>query len=150
MLFCKLRDDRIMIVKLQLIKNQSLKAIDSDGYETFFDASKSHGGDGTAPSPMIVMLEAMAACSFLDVLAIIKKKRKVVTDLQIIVDGNRAETHPRVFENVHLHFMLKSPDAEIEDLNRAMELSQTKYCGASAMFQRSGCKVTWDGEIIRP
>jgi len=118
--------------------------------ETFFDASKNHGGDGSASSPMVVLLEAMAACSFMDVLAIMKKKRKQIDDLQMVVDGTRAETHPRVYESVHLHFILTSPDAEMPDLERAMELSQTKYCGASAMFQLSGCKVTWGGEIVKP
>ncbi|MFA5511655.1 MAG: OsmC family protein [Candidatus Kapaibacterium sp.] len=136
-----------MIVTLKLNKNNSLTASDSEGLITNFDASKSHGGTGVGSSPMVVMLEAMAACSFLDVLSIIKKKRKQVDDLQIIVDGKRAEEHPKVYETVHLHFILTSPDAEQNDLERAMELSQTKYCGASAMFQRSGCKVSWDGEI---
>ncbi|MBX3042288.1 MAG: OsmC family protein [Candidatus Kapabacteria bacterium] len=138
-----------MQVLLKLQENQSLSATDEVGLITLFDATKNHGGDETASSPMIVMLEAMAACSFLDVLAIIKKKRKQVDDFQIVVNGKRAETHPKVFEEVHLHYILKSPDAEYGDLERAMELSQTKYCGASAMFQRSGCKVTWDGEIIK-
>ena len=139
-----------MQVILKLKQNQSLTATESNGLETLFDASKDHGGDGSASSPMVVLLEAMAACSFMDVLAILKKKRKQIDDLQIVVDGTRAETHPRVYESVHLHFILTSPDAEMPDLERAMELSQTKYCGASAMFQRSRCKVTWGGEIVKP
>jgi putative redox protein len=138
-----------MKVTLKLKNNQSLTATDESGLQTMFDSPKEHGGDGSASGPMLVMLESMAACSFLDVLSIIKKKKKQLVDLQIIVDGNRAETHPRVYESVHLHFVLTSPDAEIEELDSAMNLSQTKYCGASAMFQRAGCKVTWDGEIVR-
>lgn len=139
----------LMIVKLKLKENLSLTATDEENLVTMFDATKDHGGNGVASSPMVVMLEAMAACSFLDVLAIMKKKRKQIDDLQIIVDGKRAEEHPKVYEEVHLHYILKSPDSELSDLERAMDLSQTKYCGASAMFQKSGCKVTWDGEIVR-
>lgn len=139
-----------MKVTLKLNQNQSLTGTDSEGLVTKFDASKDHGGDGFGSSPMVVMLESMAACSFIDVLSILKKKRKQIDDLQIVVDGIRAEEHPKVYVKVHLHYILTSPDAEMSDLERSMELSQTKYCGASAMFQKAGCLVTWDGEIVRP
>lgn len=138
-----------MKLNLKLNQNHSITATDESGLHTSFDSPTDHGGHSSASSPMVVMLEAMAACSFLDVLSIIKKKRKELIDLQIEVSGSRAETHPRVYKTVHLHFILTSSDAEIDDLERAIELSQTKYCGASAMFQQSGCKVTWDCEIVR-
>ena len=138
-----------MKVILKSKQNKSLTATDPDGLETHFDSSIEHGGDGSASSPMVVMLEAMAACSFMDVMFIIKKQRKRVDELQVIVDSKRAEEHPKVYTSVHLHYILKSPDAEQKDLDRAMELSQSKFCSASAMFQRSGCEVSWDGEIVK-
>jgi putative redox protein len=64
------------------------------------------------------------------------------------MDAVRADTHPRVLTEVHLKFILNSPDTEMKDLERAVEISQTTYCGASAMFQKSGCKVSWESQII--
>ncbi len=127
-------------------------AIDGDngrGHITKFDTVEKVGGEDSAATPMEVMLQAMAACSFMDVVSIIKKKRKTVIDLTIDVEAERAEKHPMVFTKVHLHYTLKSPDAELKDVERAAMLSQTTYCGASAMFQRSGCEVTYDCEAVR-
>jgi putative redox protein len=120
------------------------------GLETVFDTHPSVGGEDTAPPPMDVLLQAMAACSFMDVVSIIRKKRKEVINLELKADAIRAKEHPKVLTDVHLTFTLTSPDAEQGDLDRAVELSQKTYCGASAMFQLSGCKVTWDTVIKRP
>jgi putative redox protein len=136
-----------MNVTLNLVKNQTISGIDEDNISTIFDASKDHNGEGNGSSPMAVMLESMAACTFLDVLAMLRKKRKTINDFEIFVKSERADNHPRVFTKVHLHFVLTSPDTAIADLEKSVELSQTKYCGASAMFQRSGCEVSWECEI---
>ena len=138
-----------MKVQLKLESGMRLIGVNSSNLETYFDASVKGGGAGSAATPMEILVESMAACSMIDVLSILRKKRKEISDLKIEIDAERAETHPMVFTKVHLKFILTSPDAEIGDLNRAIELSQTTYCGASAMFQRSGCEVTWSSEIIK-
>ncbi len=137
-----------MLVKLKIDKGMKLIGTNSEGMQTEFDTSVQAGG-GEAPTPMEILLEAMAACSTMDVIAILKKKRKTIFDLQIEVEGEKAETHPKVFTKVHLKYILYSTDAELNDLESAVELTQTKYCGASAMFQKSGCDVSWSCEIIR-
>lgn len=133
-----------MKVNLKLDRNMRIIGTNSAGLPTAFDTHSDIGGEDTAPTPMEIFVQAMGACSFMDVLAILRKKRKQIDDLQLQINGVRAETHPKVMTEVHLIFTLNSPDAEIKDLERAVELSQTTYCGASAMFQRSGCKVTWE------
>ena len=137
-----------MKVNLQLQEKMRIKGLDSGGHETFFDTVEAHGGDDTAATPMSILLQAMGACSFMDVVSIIKKKRKQVDNLEIEIEAVRADKHPKVLTDVHLKYILTSPDAEMKDLERAIELSQTTYCGASAMFQRSGCKVTTEAVII--
>jgi putative redox protein len=99
---------------------------------------------------MQVFLQSMVACTMMDTLSILRKKRKEVTDMTVDVDAERAETHPKVFTRVTMNFTLVSPDAELADLNRSIELSHKNYCSASAMFQRSGCKVEWTAKILRP
>lgn len=138
-----------MKVNLKLDRNMRIIATNSKGHETLFDTTPAAGGEDTAPTPMELMLESMAACSFMDVKSILIKKRKVVENLEIEVEAERADEHPKVFTKAHLKYTLTSPDAEQQDLERSMELSQEKYCGASAMFKRSGCEVTYEGKVIR-
>lgn len=138
-----------MKVELKLVGGMKIEGDNGRGHQIYFDTSVEHGGDNSAASPMEVMLQAMAACSFMDVVSILRKKRRTVDAMQIHVQGERADTHPKVFTKVHLIYDLISPDAEMKDLERSIELSQTQYCGASAMFQRSGCEVTWEAKINR-
>jgi putative redox protein len=131
-----------MKVTLSLERNLRIKGTDSLEHETFFDTAPEFGGENSAPTPMAIMLQAMGSCSYLDVISILKKKRKQIDSFIMELEGARANTHPKVFTDVHIKYILHSPDTEMKDLERAIELSQTTYCGASAMFQRSGCKVT--------
>lgn len=137
-----------MKVFLKLDRNMRIIGTDEKGHETVFDTVPKVGGEDTASTPMDVMLQAMAACSFMDVVSILRKKRKTVDSLEIEIEGKRADEHPKVYKSVHLSFTLKSPDSNIEDLNRSIELSQEKYCGAAAMFRASGCSVTYDSKLV--
>lgn len=139
-----------MEVNLRLDRNMRIIGTNRLGLETVFDTSPEVGGEHTAPSPMETLLMAMGACTFMDVISILRKKRKTVTGMNIKITAERASEHPKVFKKAHLIYELVSPDASIEDLNRSIELSQTKYCGASAMFKLSGCEVTWDAILKRP
>ena len=138
-----------MKTTLKLDRNMRIIATNHLGLETVFDTHPSVGGEDTAATPMEIMLQAMAACSFMDVISILRKKRKEVKDLHIHIDGTRADTHPKVYTKVHLEFVLFSSDAEMKDLERSVELSQTKYCGASAMFRAAGCEVTYECKIVK-
>ena len=68
--------------------------------------------------------------------------------MQIEITGERRQEHPQIFTKAHLHYRLKSENTELKDLERSVELSQDKYCGASAMFKLAGAEVTWSAEII--
>jgi putative redox protein len=136
-----------MKVELSLESGMRLIGKDDKGLETFFDAGESDGGKGSASSPMAVFLEAAGACSAMDVLIIIRKKRRTINDLKIFIEGERAADYPKVYTKVHVKYILYSPDAKIEELQHAVELSHEKYCSASAMFEKSGCEVTWSVEV---
>lgn len=138
-----------MKVHLKLDHNMRLIATNALGQETPFDANPDIGGENSAPTPMQVFLQSMVACTMMDTISILRKRRKQVDELQVEVSSTRAESHPKVFTQVTMNFHLISPDAELADLNRAIELSHQNYCSASAMFQRSGCKVEWTGVVER-
>jgi putative redox protein len=76
---------------------------------------------------MEIMLESLGACSMMDVAAIIRKKRKQITKLEAKINAERTEQHPKVFTKVNINITY-SPDAELKDLERAVELSQSTYC----------------------
>ncbi|MCO5249828.1 MAG: OsmC family protein [Candidatus Kapabacteria bacterium] len=136
-----------MNVHLKLDHNMRLIATNALGQETPFDANPEIGGENSSPTPMQVLLQSMVACTTMDILSILRKRRKQIDELQVDVSSTRAESHPKVFTHVTMNFRLISPDAELADLNRALELSHKNYCSASAMFQRSGCTVEWTGVV---
>lgn len=118
-----------------------LEGHNSEQKSTVFDSHSSENYASIAATPMEIMLQSMAACSMMDVLSILEKKRKNITSLHVEVIGDRADEHPKVFTSVLLKFYLKSTDAELKDIERSVELSQQTYCSAAAMFKRSGCDV---------
>lgn len=139
-----------MKAHLKLDRNMRIIGTNSKGLETYFDSHPTVGGEDSAPTPMEVALQAMGACGFMDIISILRKKRKDVADLQISLNSERAAEHPKVFKKVHMIIELFSKDAELADLERATELSQEKYCSVSAMFKLSGCEVTYECKVTRP
>ncbi len=136
--------------RLQLTGAMRLVGTNEFGKTTTFDVQPENGGDGSSASPMEVFLQSAAACSGMDILSIIRKKRKTITDLQIAIEGERAETHPQVYTSITVKYILTSPDASEGDMTRACELSQDQYCSAFAMIKQSGCAVSWTCSVIRP
>ncbi len=137
-----------MKVTLELDKNMRFMGTDNRNHITYFDTTDKVGGDDTASTPMEVLLQALGACTLMDVVSILRKKRKTVEGITLNIEGKRADSHPKVFTDVHLIYELKSPDAELKDLERSIELSETTYCSASAMFKRSGCNLTWEAKLV--
>lgn len=127
-----------------------LVGTNESGQTTAFDVMAENGGNGSAASPMEVFLQSAAACSGMDILSIIRKKRKTVSNLRIAIEGERAEEHPHVYTSIAVNYTLVSPDATEGDITRACELSQDQYCSAFAMIKRSGCAVSWTCSIERP
>ncbi len=138
-----------MKVKVNHIGGMFFNGITESGNITYFDAPIHSAGKNAAPSPMEAILSSLAACSAVDVVSILLKKRKTIQDLNIEIEAERAEEHPRVFVKAHLKFILKSKDAELKDLERSVELSMDKYCSVSAMFERSGCEITRECFILK-
>jgi putative redox protein len=90
---------------------------------------------------------SVGACSSVDVVHILKKARQDITDCYVELSGTRAETEPKVFTAIHLHFVISGRNLGENHVRRAVELSADKYCSASIMLGRAGCKMTHDYEI---
>lgn len=101
------------------------------------DATPSVGGSGHFPTPMETLLTALAGCTGMDVISILKKMRQEVTDLNIEVIGSRAEEHPRVFTKIEVVYNFKGHNLDSEKIKHAVELSAHKYCPISNMLNNT-------------
>ncbi len=90
------------------------------------------GEGGSGSSPMEMVLIGVAGCSAMDVIMIMKKKRAEVTDFKVNISGERAEEYPKRYTDIHLEFVLHGKGIKPKAVEQAIELSETKYCGAVA------------------
>jgi putative redox protein len=101
-----------------------------------------------AQSPTELLLSATAACSAIDVIQILNKKRKTVDGLEVTSEGIRREEHPRYFTDILLIFKLSSPDTTKEELEKIVALSVDKYCSVAATI-RGVANVRYQSEIVK-
>ncbi|HEC96259.1 MAG TPA: OsmC family peroxiredoxin [Euryarchaeota archaeon] len=102
------------------------------------------GEEGT--SPMEAILLSVAGCTAMDVVLILKKMREPLEGLEIEIMGKRREGQPKIYSEVHIHYKIYG-NVEESSVKRAIELSQEKYCSASAHIKLSGAKITYSYEI---
>ena len=111
------------------------------------DGAPEAGGRNLGPRPMEMLLAGTAGCSAFDVVLILKKGRQAVTACDVSLSGDRAESDPKVFTQIHFHYRVKGRQLKPESVARAIELSKDKYCSASIMMSKTA-KITYDFEII--
>jgi len=118
------------------------------GRTIVIDSDAGHGGHAQGPEPKELLLVALAGCSGMDVLAILRKKRQVLTDYRVRVAGVEATQHPRVFTLIVVEHIVSGPAVDPAAVARAVELSATRYCPVSAMLARA-CPITHQFRIVR-
>lgn len=97
--------------------------------------------------PMRLVLLGMAGCTAMDVVSILQKKRQAVTGMQVDVTADRADEHPRVYTRVHLEYVVAGQEIAAQAVERAIELSVSKYCSAIAMIS-STAEITTSYRIV--
>ena len=107
-----------------------------------------HGDDGVrpGPSPMELVLLGTGGCSAYDVVSILEKSRQKIDDVQVELTAERAETDPKVFIKVHMHFIVIGRGVDPKRVERAIALSVEKCCSASAMVAATA-EVTHGFEV---
>lgn len=105
------------------------------------------GGHNLAPRPMETVLAGTGGCTAYDVVYILKKARQDVRGCTVRLDADRASTDPKVFTRIHMHFTITGHGLRTDMVHRAVELSHTKYCSASAMLEKTA-DITFSVEII--
>lgn len=107
------------------------------GHTVTIDGPPDIGGRNLGPRPMELMLLSVGSCSAVDVVHILKKARQPVASCVVEVDGTRADTEPKVFTAIHLHFIVSGQGLKPAQVERAVQLSAEKYCSASLMLSKA-------------
>lgn len=111
------------------------------------DADESVGGHNSGPRPKPLMLLALAGCTAMDVVAILKKMKVDLEDFNVVVSAELTEEHPKVYKSMHIVYQFKGNDLDPEKLKKAIDLSQEKYCGVSAMY-KNFANITFEMQIL--
>jgi putative redox protein len=106
-----------------------------DGHSITIDLDKAAGGAGAGPGPKILMLVSLAGCTGLDVVSLLKKMKANFSDFTINIKAHLTEVHPRIYDNVTITYNIKVSKADESKVEKAITLSQDKYCGVSEMFR---------------
>jgi putative redox protein len=107
------------------------------------DASIKAGGSGAGTSPMELLLLGLGGCTAVDVVSIMKKRRKPVQKFAIQIEAERAKEHPKVYTRIHMIYQFWGENLDKEELKKAIELSESKYCSASAMLGKTA-EITYE------
>ena len=117
------------------------------GHLLTMDGAPDGGGRNLAPRPMETVLAGTGACTAYDVVLILKRGRHDVRGCRVKVEAKRAETDPKVFTSIHLHFVVTGAGLAKEAVERAIALSHDKYCSATIMLAKTA-EITTSLELV--
>jgi putative redox protein len=118
------------------------------GHILNMDGALEAGGRNLAPRPMELMLAGAGGCTAFDVVLILQRSRQNISACEVSLQAERAETDPKVFTKINLHFTVKGKDLDPSKVERAINLSHDKYCSATAMLGKTA-EITHSFEIVQ-
>lgn len=127
----------IMTVQTTLTDGMAFSAQAGSGHTVLLDAAEHGGGHDLGFRPMEMLLVGLSGCTGMDVISILRKKQQQVTKYEIFVRGERAEDHPMVFTDITVEHVVTGHNINPQAVARAIELSETKYCGAGATLGKT-------------
>ncbi len=112
------------------------------GHPVEMDAAPAVGGSDSASRPKELVLDGLAGCTALDVISLLRKMQALPEAFRIEVESEETEEHPKIFKTIHLKYIVKG-DVPEDKLKRAIELSQERYCGVTAMLKPTA-EITYE------
>jgi putative redox protein len=119
----------------------------SSNHVVAMDGAPDGGGHNLAPRPMEMVLVGTGGCTAYDVVVILRKSGQAVTGCEVKLTSERAETDPKVFTKIHMHFVVRGRGLKRNVVEHAIRLSHEKYCSASIMLGKTA-EITKDFEIL--
>lgn len=123
-----------MKAKVVWIENLQFLGVSPSGHSVVLDSPE---GSNTAPSPMELILIALAGCTGMDVISILKKMKKEISKFEVSCEGERVENHPKIYKNINVNFYIEGNGIDEDSVKRAIELSKEKYCSVGIMLSKA-------------
>jgi putative redox protein len=133
--------------RVKLVEKMQFVGTADSGHAVIMDAPPAVGGTDSGAKPSELLLMAFGGCSGMDVISILRKKKQDVTDLEINVTGETAESHPHRFTDIHIEYVVTGRGVDEEAVKRSIELSLGKYCLVGATIGGSA-RITHSYRII--
>ena len=137
-----------MKARVKWVEQASFLGETESNHAVLMDGPPTAGGRNLGPRPMEMLLIGTGGCTAFDVVSILKKSRQAISDCYVELTAERAETEPKVFTKIHMHFVVKGKDIKQEAVEKAIKLSAEKYCSASIMLGQTA-EITHDFEVIQ-
>jgi len=118
-----------------------------DGHKFMIDAVPEVGGKNRGPRPKPLVLAALGGCTSMDVISILKKMRVEPDYFNVAVSAEITDEHPKYYNKIHLKYQFKGKDLPMAKLEKAIDLSQDRYCGVTAMLNKAA-EITHEIEIL--
>ena len=122
-------------INVKWIENMAFEA-EVDGVKIKLDTLSEHGGTNQGPRPKPLLMVALAGCTAMDVISLMKKMRVDVDEFNVRVDGELTEEHPKQFTSMLIVYSFKGNNIDEEKVKKAINLSLEKYCGVSASLKK--------------
>jgi putative redox protein len=136
-----------MKARIKWVEDRTFVGESGSGHKIVFGTASGPEGLKPGPSAMELVLIGLGGCSAYDVVHILEKGREAVEDVAVELDAERAETDPKVFTRIHMHFVVRGRGLARTKVERAIALSAEKYCSASAMIAKTAT-ITHDFEVV--
>jgi len=137
-----------MDISIERVGRMAFSATAGDsGHTVLMDASPAVGGENKGPRPMELLLMGLGGCTSIDVVMILEKARQKIDNCKVEIRAERADIEPKVFTDIHVHFIVSGEALSEDRVARAIELSAEKYCSASIMLGKTAT-ITHDFEIV--
>lgn len=135
-----------MQVIVERFRNNTFLARGESRHWVVLDTKTEYGGSAAASSPMELLLFALGGCTGMDVESLLQKMRTPVEGFRIVIAAERREEHPRVYTTIHLTYQFWGENLNRVNIEKAIELSQHKYCSVSAMLSQAA-QLTYSIEL---
>ena len=136
-----------MKARIKWVQDSTFIGESGSGHAVVMDGPPEHGGRNLGVRPMEMLLLGMGGCTAFDVVHILRRGRHPVRDCVAELEAERADTDPKVFTRIHVHFIVSGTGLSEAAVARAIQLSTEKYCSASIMLGRTAT-ITHDFELI--
>ena len=136
-----------MKCRVKWLDHMSFVGESGSGHSVVMDGAPEAGGRDLGIRPLEMLLLGLGGCTAFDVVSILQKSRQKMVDCEVEIEAERADSIPKVFTKIHMHFIVRGRDIDHDKVARAVNLSADKYCSASRMLEKTAT-ITHDFEIV--